>query len=117
VLGAPCAAVALIGPLAVLLGLGTLFGALSTSVLPVLDEAPIRIPLLTLATLGALANLYTVRHAQQLRRRAADEGEFIPESRLERRRAIMVTAASVVTLLAVSYELYAHQFITHHPWP
>ena len=117
ILGAPCAAVALIGPLAVVLGLGSLFGALSTNVFPVLDSAPVRLPLLTLATLGALANLYTVWHARQLRERARAEERFIPVTRLERRRTLAVTVAAVLTLLAVAYELYAHQFVTHHPWP
>src|SRR5205823_5892061 len=111
VLGAPCAAVTLIGPLAVLLGFGTLFGALGTSVLPFLDSGPVRIPLLTLATLGATANLYTIWHARRLRKLALQAGEFLPETRLERRRALAVTIASIASLLAVGWELYAHQFV------
>src|SRR5262249_42901158 len=67
ILGAPCAAIALVGPLAVVLGLGTVFAALSTNVLAVLDTDPIRIPLMTVATLGAVANLYTVWHGRKLR--------------------------------------------------
>jgi adenylate cyclase len=117
VLGAPCAAVGLIGPLAIALGAGTLFGALGTQVFPVLDSAPVRIPILTLATLGSLANIYTVWHARQLRQQASAEERELPMTRLERRRTIMVTAASVLTLLVVGFELYAHEFITHHPWP
>jgi len=116
-LGAPCAAVGLLGPLSVILGFSTLFGVVGTSILPFLDSSPVRIPLLTLGLLGALANIYTVWHARKLRRLAAAEGEFIPETRLERRRTIMVLGTAVVSLLAIGYELYAHQFVTHHPWP
>jgi adenylate cyclase len=117
VLGAPCAAIALVGPLAVLLGLGSLFAAFSGSVLSVLDAAPIRIPVLTLATLGACANLYTVWRAARLRRQAEADGRFIELTRLERRRAGLVTISAVVTLLVVAFELYAHGNITNHPWP
>ena len=116
-LGAPCAAVGLLGPLAVVLGLSTLFGVVGTSILPVLDSSPVRIPLLTLGLLGAGANLYTVWHARKLRRLDAAEGKFLPETRLERRRMILVLGSAVVTLLVIGYELYAHQFVTHHPWP
>jgi adenylate cyclase len=117
ILGAPCAAVALVGPLAVALGLGSLFGALATSTLSVLDTAPIRIPFLTLATLGALANLYTLWHARSVRAQARAEERDLPMTRLERRRTIVVGVSAAVTLLAVAFELYAHEFVTHHPWP
>ena len=117
VLGAPCAAVGILGPLAVVLGFSTLFGVVGTSVLPVLDSSPVRIPLLTLGFLGAVANIYTVWHARKLRRMATAEGKFLPETRLERRRTFLVLGAAVVSLLAIAFELYAHQFVTHHPWP
>jgi len=116
-LGAPCAAVGVLGPLSVILGFGTLFGVVGTNVLPVLDSSPVRIPLLTLGLLGAVANIYTVWHARKLRRLAAAEGKFLPETRLEQRRTFLVLGAAVVSLLAIAYELYAHQFVTHHPWP
>ena len=117
ILGAPCAAVGLLGPLAVVLGFSTLFGVVGTTILPMLDSAPLRIPLLTLGLLGAVANIYAVWHARKLRQLAAAEGEFQPATRLERRRTILVLGAAVFTLLAIGYELYAHQFVTHHPWP
>ena len=43
--------------------------------------------------------------------------KFLPWTRLERRRTFFVLGAAVVSLLAIAYELYAHQFVTHHPWP
>ena len=70
-----------------------------------------------LGFLGAVANIYTVWHARKLRRLAATEGKFLPETRLEQRRTFLVLGAAVVSLLAIAFELYAHQFVTHHPWP
>lgn len=117
ILGAPCAAVGLIGPLAVVLSLGTAFGALATSVLSFLDASPVRIPLLTLAVLGGLANLYTVWHARRLRAASGEPERSLPPTRLERRRTATVLASAALTFVTVGYELYAHQFVTHHPWP
>jgi hypothetical protein len=116
-LGAPCAAATLIGPLAVVLGFGSLFGTLGVTVLPLLDEAPIRIPMLVLATLAAVANLYTVWHARQLRQQAAAEHRFMAVTRLERRRTIAVLVTACLALFFVAGELYAHQSVTHNPWP
>src|SRR5581483_8611930 len=107
-LGAPCAAATLIGPLAVVLGLGSAFGALGTTVLPFLDAAPIRIPMLMISTLAAIANLYTVWHARRLRQQAAAEHRFVAVTRLERRRTIIVLATAWMALFFVGCELYAH---------
>jgi hypothetical protein len=116
-LGAPCAAVTLIGPLALVLGVGSVLGALGPAVLPLLDSAPVRIPLLILATLGAVANLYTVWHAHRLRHKAARENRFIDMTRLERRRTLGVLVMAGLSLAFVAFELYAHEFVAHHPWP
>ena len=111
ILGAPCAAISLVGPLAILLGLGSVFASLSTHVLAVLDTDPIRIPLLTLATLGALANLYTVWHGHRLRQKAAAEDRFVPLTRTERRRAFAVLGMACLTLGFVVFELVAHVYL------
>jgi adenylate cyclase len=111
ILGAPCAAIALVGPLAVLLGLGSVFAALSTSVLAVLDTDPIRIPLMGLAALGAGANLYIVWHGQRLRRQAAAEDRFVSLTRLESRRAFAVVAMACLTILFILFELVAHVYL------
>ena len=111
VLGAPCAAIALVGPLAVALGIGSVFAALSTSVLSVLDTDPIRIPLMVVALLGACANLYTVWHGYRLRQQAAAEDRFVPLTRLERRRAYAVVALSCLTFLFILFELVAHAYL------
>ena len=111
ILGAPCAALALVGPLAVALGLGSLFAVLSINVLSVLDADPIRIPLLVLATLGALANLYTVWHGHRLRQRAAAEDRFVPLTRLDRQRTFAVVAMGCLTIMFVLAELVAHAYL------
>jgi adenylate cyclase len=111
VLGAPCAAISLVGPLAVVLGLGSVFASLSTQVLSVLDTDPIRLPLLTLATLGALANMYTVWHGHRLRHQAAAEDRFVPLTRSERQRAVAVLAMACLTLAFVVFELVAHVYL------
>jgi adenylate cyclase len=110
ILGAPCAAVALVGPLAVVLGLGAMFASLSTHVLSFLDADPIRLPLMTLATIGALANLYTLWYAHRARQQAVAEDRFVPQTRLERRRAFSVLAMGCLTLLFVVFELVAHAY-------
>jgi class 3 adenylate cyclase len=117
VLGAPCAIGTLIGPLAVVVGFGALFSALASSVLDVLDSAPIRIPALVLATLGALANVYTIWRARQIRLEAPVGSPFAMTTVEERRRARAVLALAILTLLAVGFELYAHSNIMGHSWP
>jgi len=111
-LGAPCAAVALVGPLAVfLVGPLAVMASLGGQVSAFLDADPIRIPLLTLATLGALANLYTVWHGHRLRQRAAAEDRFVPLTRLDQRRAQAVVAMGVLSLFFVAFELVAHVYL------
>jgi hypothetical protein len=106
ILGAPCAVFTLLGPWAVALGIGGLFGA--TSALWVFDQDPLRGSLLVLATLGALANLYTVWHAGTLRRGARREAKSFPMTPLDLRRTIVVVGASVLTILVVAFEVVAH---------
>ncbi len=102
-LGAPCAATAVLSPLAIVLGLGSLMGAMAP-VFKVLDAAEVRIPLQVLAVLGALANFYV------LRRSFADgQGSiFSALTSLEKRKVKLVLGLSVFTLLAVAYETYVH---------
>lgn len=108
VLGAPCAAATLIGPLAVGLGFTSLgfLGALWS-----LENTPARYPILALAALGALANLYTVWHARRFRQRTQAAGDALPQTRLERQRVIMLLGTSAVTIVIVGFELYAHEHL------
>lgn len=106
ILGAPCAIATLIGPLAVALGVGGLFGL--AGALKFLDQSALRVPVLVLATLGAAANLYTLWRARQLRLAAQLPAHLLAMTSLEKRRTAIVFGASVITLGIIAFELVAH---------
>ncbi|HMF52495.1 MAG TPA: adenylate/guanylate cyclase domain-containing protein [Candidatus Saccharimonadales bacterium] len=106
ILGAPCAVATLIGPLAVVLGAGGLFGLAGT--LTLLDQSVFRVPVLILTTLAALANLYTLRRAWTLRNESKIPAHLKNMTTLERRRTTFVLGASIVTLGIVGFEVIAH---------
>ena len=110
ILGAPCAVATLIGPLAVALGVGGLFGL--AGALTILDQSVKRIPILVLATLAAQANLYTLWQARKLRMESKVPDHLKMMTTLEKRRTVMVLAASVATLGIVVFETIAHA-LTH----
>jgi len=115
VLGAPCAATTLIGPLADALGFGSVFGA--TSTLWFLDDWRVRLPLMAGALLVTFANLYTLWRSSHQGKHTGQGGGLPVLSRSERRRAYMVCGSAVFTFFIVAFELYTHHFIMHHPWP
>ena len=106
ILGAPCAVVTLIGPLAVAVGAGGVFGL--AGVLTFLDGSALRIPVLALTTLAASANLYTLWHARKLRSDAKVPAQIKIMTTLEKRRTTLVLATSAVTMGIVVFELIAH---------
>ena len=106
ILGAPCAVATLIGPLAVILGAGGLFGL--AGALTFLDQSVVRIPILLLATLAALANLYTLRRAQKLRMESRVPEHLKTMTTLEKRRTTFVLTAALLTLGIVLFEMVAH---------
>jgi adenylate cyclase len=106
ILGAPCAVSTLIGPLAVAFGASGVFGL--TAVLVYLDQSFIRIPILVLTSIAAIANLYTLWHARTLRAQAKVRDYLKMMTRLERRRSVFVFTASLVTLAIVGFEVVAH---------
>jgi class 3 adenylate cyclase len=113
ILGAPCAITTLIGPLAVAFGAGGVFGL--TATLVYLDQSFIRVPILALASLAAIANLYTLWHARQLRSEERIGAHLKMMTTLEKRRTYFVFTASVVTLAIVAFEIVAHMLL--HPQP
>jgi adenylate cyclase len=106
ILGAPCAVVTLIGPLAVAAGAGSLFGL--AGILTFLDQSALRIPILVLASLAVLANLYTLWHARKLRIDAKVPEPIKTMTTLEKQRTTFVLGASVITLGVVVFEVVAH---------
>jgi len=109
ILGAPCAVTTMVGPLAVALGVGTLFGL--SGVLSFLDRSLIRLPILALSVLGALANLYTLWHARKLRLQARGHGGLSVMTALERRRTFIVLGSAIATLGIVLFEIVTHSLL------
>jgi class 3 adenylate cyclase len=109
ILGAPCAITTLISPLAVALGAGGLFGL--SAALTFFDQSAIRVPILALTTLAALANLYTVLHARRLRLEGKVPVHLEAMTTLEKRRTLFVVAGSILTLGIVAFELVAHSML------
>jgi class 3 adenylate cyclase len=106
IFGAPCAVVTTLSPLAIILGLGSLMSALSPA-FNALDTAQIRIPLQIFAVLGAIINLYVIKHGRS-HRQQPDTNELTV---LEKRKINLVVVLSVFSLMAVAYETYVHIFI------
>ncbi len=106
ILGAPCAVATLIGPLAVALGAGSLFGL--AGALTFLDQSALRIPILVLAALAALANLYTLWRARKLRAESKIPEHLKTMTSLEKRQTIFVLSAAIATLGIVVFEVVAH---------
>jgi len=106
IFGAPCAVTTALSPLALVLGLGSLMGALAP-VLNTLDAAQIRIPLHILAVLGAAINLYVIRRGNSQRQQSGANELTL----FEKRKVNFVVALSIVSLLAVAYEIYVHIFV------
>ena len=111
IFGAPCAAVTVLSPLALFLGVGSVLGAIAP-VLGVLDSAPVRIPLNLLVVIGAAVNLYVIREGTQRRTEAGLE----ELTRLERRKVFTVATLSIVSLLVVAFEIYAHVCLEGNPY-
>jgi hypothetical protein len=74
----------------------------------IFHEARIRLPLLALATVIALLNLWMLFNTWRLRRSGAAQWRIRPLGTPERRRMMVVAAMSVITLLFVALELFLH---------
>lgn len=90
--------------LATSLGLGALAITWGSEV----HSAPVRLPLLAVATAGALLSLWLVWNRWRLRSAPAARWRKKPLSRRERLRISFILAVSVLTLLVVGRELYLH---------
>ena len=106
IFGAPCAAVTILSPLAIMLGMGALIGSIAPA-LGVLDSPLVRIPLQLFAVSGAAISLYVIWHGRS--QHAQSGGEQL--TLLEKRKVTAVIWLSIVSLLAVAFEAYAHIFI------
>ena len=69
----------------------------------------IRLPLLALATVIALFNLWMLFNSWRLRRAQAAQWRIRPLQAPERRRMALIAALSVIALLFVAAELFLHR--------
>lgn len=110
IIEAACVGVIMVRSSAVALSVGSgSFAAISAG----LHSAPIRIPLMTLALIGSIANLAGLWRGWRLRSNPAARWRTQPLTPQQQRKDRLVLALSVLTLLAIGAELWAHQIV--HP--
>jgi hypothetical protein len=117
VLQAACAAVLAVSGLRLVIGLGALAAAAGT------DKAPggfhqdaIRIPMMLLALIGSLFNLYMLWRVRSLRQKPAAQWRVQPLTPKEKRSERLQFVLSILTLLILASEWVAHLYM-HHPRP
>jgi hypothetical protein len=107
-----CTAVLAISGFRVLIGLSALAAA-STVYTPAkgFHQDAIRIPMMVLALVGAVANLYSVWRVRSLRARASSQWRVQPVSREKLRSERVQIALAVVTLILLAVEWSTHSMI------
>ena len=107
-LGMPCAIVTTVSPLAAILGVGAVFGAVAP-IFDVLDKAVVRVPLHIFALLAAVANLYSLWFSRSRRK-------LLPNTRQERRKVALIVGLSIATFVAIGWETYIHTVVLQMPY-
>ena len=107
-----CFIIVLIHRVAVPLGLITFVAAskIQAQASP-LHENPVRLPLLLVATVGAIFNLYVVWNGQRLRRRPEAQWRIKPLRWWEKLKIGWVVLVSVLTLIMVVGEMITHPYV------
>ena len=107
-----CTAVMAISGLRLLIGLGSLAAA---SFIPgfifSIHADKIRIPMMAIAVLGSVLNLYVVWRIRSLRARPASQWRTQPVTAKQRRSETIQIALSILTLLLVVAEILAHHVL------
>jgi hypothetical protein len=107
-----CTAVMAISGLRLLIGLGSLAAA---SFIPgfilSIHADKIRIPMMAIAVLGSVLNLYVVWRIRSLRARPASQWRTQPVTAKQRRSETIQIALSILTLLLVVAEILAHHVV------
>jgi hypothetical protein len=107
-----CTAVMAISGLRLLIGLGSLAAA---SFIPgfifSIHADKIRIPMMVIAVLGSVLNLYVVWRIRSLRARPASQWRTQPVTAKQRRSETIQIALSILTLLLVVAEILAHHVL------
>ena len=108
---AACAFLILVNGISALLGTSALAAAGGASAL---HSDLIRYPLLVLATLGAALNLFSLANAARLRNSPAASWRKKSLTRKQKIRNALVASASILTLIIVAGELWAHWRMHNH---
>jgi hypothetical protein len=107
-----CTAVMAFSGLRLLIGLGSLAAA---SVIPAfifsIHTDKIRIPMMVIAVLGSVLNLYVVWRIRSLRARPASQWRGQPVPAKQRRSETIQIVLSILTLLLVIAEIFAHHVL------
>ena len=109
-LGAPCMVTSILGPLSLLFGAASFFGA-TARYFAILDQPGVQIPLQGVAILMASLNLYAIWYGYR-RYKASDApaGNLLP---LLHKRVIAVTLLSLLSLVFILTELFIHLVLNH----
>ena len=110
-LGAPCVAAALLGPLSIILGVGTLFGAFFP-ILSTLDQGMMRVPFQSLALIFAGTNLYVILYGYQVRRK--NKLMRTELTRYERYKVMLIAVISFFAIIFITLESFFHIILGHH---
>ena len=107
-----CTAVMAVSGLRLLIGLGSLAAA---SLLPgfifSIHADKIRTPMIVIAVLGSVLNLYVVWRIRSLRARPASQWRAQPVTAKERRSETIQIVLSILTLLLVVAEILTHRLL------
>ena len=111
ILGAPCLGAAILGPLSIALGIGTLAASI-TPALVFFDQPVVQIPIQALAVVGALGNLYVIWYGLQKRKKSVFMQSVL--SRYERIKVSAIAIICVMSLTFIGVELFIHLILGHH---
>jgi hypothetical protein len=109
-----CAFVVATSGIRVLIGLGSLAAAAGTNAHPKgFHQDTIRIPMMLFALAGAVVNLYALWRVRSLRKRPSSQWRIQPVTAKQKRSERLQIALSVLTLVVLAAEWWAHQWLRH----
>ncbi|MGC8548802.1 MAG: hypothetical protein ACP5M4_03785 [Acidobacteriaceae bacterium] len=108
-----CTAFMALSGLRLLIGISST--VIATGMLPLvkLHTNALRIPMVLLAVVGAVGNLYVIWEMRRLRARPAAQWRAQPVTEKQRRSERLQIALAVVTLLLVAIEEVFHLYLIH----
>jgi hypothetical protein len=110
-----CTAVTAISGLRLLIGVGSLAAASSSlKFMASIHGDRIRIPMLILAVVGSVINLYVIWRVRSLRSRASSSWRVSPATAKTKRAEVVQISLAVLTLLLVAVEASLHIYLHRH---